>query len=157
MTQKIVLALLLTCGIFLVGCSDDDSGGSSGLSCDSPYSAPGSLEGGEVSAVVSGGGGQLCGVAGGNALIEFGPGSPLAANEFRITSSSPCPEDVEWYYYTYSASGAKGDLNLYEFFGTDPEDYVGNMQFCQTSETGGNYRIDAVDGSWQTGTFEFTD
>ena len=156
MRQKIVLALLLTCGIFLVGCSDDDSGGS-GLSCDSSYSAPVSLEGGEVSAVISGGGGELCGIAGGNALIEFGPGGGLASDEMRITSSSPCPSDVEWYFYNYSTSGALGDLSLYLYFDKDPEDYVGDMQFCQTSETGGNYRIDAVDGSWQAGTFEFTD
>ncbi len=82
MTQKIVLALLLTCGIFLVGCSDDDSGGSSGLSCDSPYSAPGSLEGGEVSAVVSGGGGQLCGVAGGlSDLVSTAAVASVAAVE----------------------------------------------------------------------------
>lgn len=157
MKVQIILAAALVCGLISIGCSDSDSGGS-GLNCDSDYSVPTSLEQRTIAAIVIDGGGVLCGVEDATASLEFGPFSPLAANEFKLTTITP-PEcvDEENRYYTYFPDGPLGTLNLYEYFDTDPDDYLGEMEFCQTTLFGGNYAISIVDGSWQTGTWEFTD
>ncbi len=152
-----MLSAALACALISIGCSDSDSGGS-GFNCESEYSVVTSLEHRTIGATVINGGGVLCGVEDATASLEFGPDSPLAANEFKVTTLTPeACEDEENYYYTYFPDGPLGTLNLYEYFDTDPDDYLGEMEFCQTTLLGGNYAISSVDGSWQTGTWEFTD